>query len=125
MADLQRAKALAESVSWTEVGEIMGAHPSTIMTLLRRQGMKPDISKRPPPEPKHAALIRKAVAIRNTDHKSWGIIADEIGWPLGLIRSRHRRTSLRSSCARYCETFGLTLWQGQPKQRFHKHDPKE
>jgi hypothetical protein len=125
MADLQRAKALAESVTWTEVGEIMGAHPSTIMTLLRRQGMKPDITKRPPPEPKHADLLRKAIAIRNTEHKSWGIIAEEIDWPLGASRSRHRRTSLRSSCARYCETFGLRLWEGQPEKRYFKHDPKD
>ena len=125
MADLQRAKALAESVTWTEVGEIMGAHPSTIMTLLRRQGMKPDITKRPLPEPKHADLLRKAIAIRNTEHKSWGIIAEEVGWPIGEPRSRYRRTSIRSSCARYCETFRLTLWQGQPKKRFYKHDLKE
>ena len=77
MADLHRAKALAESMTWTEVGKVMGAHPSTIMTLLRRQGMNPDISKRPPPEPKHASLIRRAIAIRNTEHKSWGIIAEK------------------------------------------------
>ncbi len=125
MADLQRANALAESMTWTEVGEVMGAHPSTIMTLLRRQGIRPDISKRPPPEPKHADLLRKAIAIRNTEQKSWGIIAEEIDWPLGASRSRHRRTSLRSSCARYCASFGLTLWHGQPKRRFYKHDPKE
>jgi hypothetical protein len=124
MADLHRAKALAESMTWTEVGKVMGAHPSTIMTLLRRQGMNPDISKRPPPEPKHADLLRKAIAIRNTEHKSWGIIAEEIDWPLGESRSRHRRTTLRASCARYCETFGLTLWMGNPKKRYHRNDPK-
>ena len=125
MADLQRAKALAESMTWTEVGVIMGAHPSTIMTLLRRQGMRPDITKRPPPEPRHADVLRKAIAIRNTEHKSWGIIAEEIDWPLGAPRSRHRSTSLRSSCARYCKAFGLNLWEGPPKQRYFKHDPKE
>ena len=103
----------------------MGAKPSTIFTLLRRQGMRPDITNRPPSEPKHAALIRKAVAIRNTEHKSWGIIAEEVGWPIGQPRSRYRRTSIRSSCARYCETFGLTLWQGQPKKRFYKQGRKE
>lgn len=124
MADLQRAKKLAESMSWTEVGEVMDAHPSTIMTLLRRQGMKPDISKRPPPEPKHAPIIRRAIAIRNTEHKSWGIIAEEVEWPLGEPRSRHRRTSLRSYCARYCKTFGLNLWEGNPKERYLKHGPK-
>ncbi len=109
-------------MTWDQVGEAFGSKPSTIFTLLRRQDMSPDIAKRPQKEPKYADLIRRAVAIRNTKHKSWGMIAEEVDWPIGEPRSRYRRTSIRTACARYCKDFGLKLWMGQPIKRFlRKH----
>ena len=121
LQELRKARDLVESgKTWAEAGEILGANPCTLRHQVRKQGLRPDMSKRPKKPMKHEHLLQRAVSIRNTEHKSWGMIAMEIGWPLGEPRSAHQRHTLQTYCRRFAERCRLTLWAGNPEERYTK-----
>lgn len=124
--ELRAARDLVESgKTWKEAGEALGAHPTTLRNLVKRQGMSPDLSKRSRKPMKYESLIIKAISLRNTTHRSWGMIAVEIEWPLGEHRSVNQATSLRTYCGRYAKRAELDVWRGNPSERYTKWTKKE
>lgn len=121
LQELRRARDLVESgKTWAEAGKTLGANPSTLRHQLRKQGLRPDMSKRVRKPLKHESLLQRAVSLRNSKHKSWGLIAIEIDWPLGEPRSEHQRHSLRTYCTRFAKRCEIPLWSGNPEERFTK-----
>ena len=124
LQELRKARDLVESgKSWREAGKILGANPHTLRHQLRKQGFSPDMSKRPRKPMKHESLLQQAISLRNAKHKSWGVIAVEINWPIGEPRSKNQRQSLQIYCRRFAKRCRLTLWSGNPEERFTKWSP--
>lgn len=104
------ARDVESGKTWREVAADLGCNEHTLRSTLRAHGVEYDLGKRPKREHPQADKLREAIRIRNTEHLSWGLIAERVGWTL-------QRQSLQKACARHCRDHGWNVAKGMPRAR--------
>ena len=118
MAELQRAKARAESgETWASIASDFNIRASTVRKQVRTH-LGP-VKKRPPKkqDPDYANRLHRALIMRNVEFASWSIIADCIEWHAS-------RQALRKAVNRYAQINGLEVRSGFPEVRRCRWDSK-
>lgn len=116
--ELRRARARVEAgETWDQIAADFGVHSSTLRKQVYKYIGCPDLTKRPKTMMREK-LILEAIALRNNERLSYGIIKERIGWPRQVV-------TLRQSVMRYAELHDLEVFAGFPKTRKNRWDNHE
>jgi len=116
--ELRRARARVEAgETWDQIAEDFGVHSSTLRKQVYKHIGRPNLTKRPRKILREKMLL-EAIALRNNERLSYGIIKERIGWPRLVV-------TLRQSVKRYARLHDIELYAGFPDKRKNRWDNRE
>ena len=109
--------------TWDEAAKPYGVTGHAARVRCAKQGLRPDLSKRPRREHPRADLVLQAIRCRNVDGLSWSLVAQAVGWPSSpeaLRQAVYRYTARHGGKARQgradtCRTKWGTLAHSAPR----------